>query len=64
LTEDEQKVYDFIKEITNVFGEDVGFIAKGSLGVFVKTSNYIHTKSKHEIIPYVKPKQVEKVKKK
>ena len=63
MTEDEQKVYDFIKEITNVFGEDVGFIAKGTLGVIVKTSNYVHTKPKYEIIPFVKKKDIEKNKK-
>lgn len=62
MTEDEQKVYDFIKEITNVFG-GCEFIAKGNLGVAVKTKGYIH-KRYTEIIPYVKPKQVEKVKKK
>ena len=62
MTEDEQKVYDFIKEITNVFGE-CEFIAKGNLNVTVKTKGYIH-KLYTEIIPHVKPKQVEKVKKK
>jgi len=61
LTENEQKVYDFIKEITNVFGE-CEFIAKGNLNVTVKTKNYIH-KRYTEIIPYVKPKQIEKGKK-
>ena len=60
MTEDEKKAYDFIKEIFNVFGE-CEFIAKGNLGVVVKTPDYIHKKY-IEINPYVKPKQVKEVK--
>lgn len=63
MTKDEQKVYEFIKTMFDVFGNDIEFIAKGNLNVTVKTKNYIH-KRYTEIIPYVKPKQVEKVKKK
>ena len=62
MTEDEQKVYDFIKEMFEVFG-NCEFIAKGNLNVTVKTKGYLH-KLYTEIIPHVKQKQVEKVKKK
>jgi hypothetical protein len=62
LSEDEQKVYDFIKEINKVFGE-CEFIAKGKIGAAVKTKGYIH-KLYTEIIPYVKLNQVKKEKRK
>ena len=62
MTKGEQEVYDFIKEMFEVFG-NCEFIAKGNLNVTVKTKGYIH-KLYTEIIPHVKPKQVEKVKKK
>ena len=62
MTKGEQEVYDFIKEMFEVFG-NCEFIAKGNLNVTVKTKGYLH-KLYTEIIPHVKPKQVEKVKKK
>ena len=61
MTESEQEVYNFIKEITNVFGE-CEFIAKGNLGVAVKTKEYFH-KNYTEIIPHIAPKKIEKTKK-
>ena len=62
MTKGEQEVYDFIKEMFEVFGK-CEFIAKGNLNVTLKTKGYIH-KRYTEIIPHIKPKQVEKVKKK
>lgn len=61
MTESEKNVYEFIKTMFDVFGE-CEFIAKGELGVAVKTKAYVH-KRYIEIIPHVKPKQVEKARK-
>lgn len=54
MNEGEQAAYDFIQAMTQEFGK-CEFIAKGSLGVVVKTPNFVNKKY-IEIVPHVAKK--------
>lgn len=55
MNQSDKQAYDFIHAMSKTFG-DIEFIAKGSLGIVVKTKGYKYIKPKYEIIPYVKKK--------
>ena len=55
MTPSEQQVYDFISAITKEFGK-CELMAKGELGVVVKTSGFVHKRYK-EFTPATKVRE-------